>query len=153
MFKLNRLKQREELNKKIKELKDEEDLIATDPSVGAVPELVANRMITRIAGFFGVPVFGGLLIFVISFFISKKYDFVVPPTIVAYATQVPFVIGLMGISYAILSSSWDEEPGSFWGFKEFNINVQRVRDGLERTRRNASLKDEIEKEQQRLGGK
>lgn len=57
--------------------------------------------------FFGIPVFGGLSIFVGAFFYFKKYDVVVPPTIIAYATQVPFVLGLVGISYAILSSSWD----------------------------------------------
>jgi hypothetical protein len=34
-------------------LKDEEDLISSDPSVGAVPEIVADRMIGRIAAFFG----------------------------------------------------------------------------------------------------
>ena len=72
--------------------------------------------------------FGGLSIFVGAFFYSKKYEVVVPPTIIAYATQAPFilgdvlsgdisttrvrmvyVIGLAGISYAILSSSWDPE--------------------------------------------
>jgi Photosynthesis affected mutant 68 len=50
----------------------------------------------------------GLAIFVGAFFYSKKYDVVVPPSIIAYATQVPFVLGLMGISYAIISTSWDE---------------------------------------------
>lgn len=89
-------------------LEEEEALIASDPSVGAVPELVADRMIRRIAFFFGIPVFGGLAIFVAAFFISKKYDIVVPPPMVAYATQVPFVAGLLGITYGILSSSWDE---------------------------------------------
>jgi len=90
------------------QLREEEDLLAQDPSVGAVPELVANRMIGRIAVFFGVPVFGGMAIFVGSFFASKYYDLVIPPVVVAYATQVPFVLGLVGISYGILSSSWDE---------------------------------------------
>ena len=52
--------------------------------------------------------FSGLAIFVGAFFYSKKYDVVVPPSIIAYATQVPFVLGLMGISYAIISTSWDE---------------------------------------------
>jgi hypothetical protein len=33
---------------------------------------------------------------------------VVPPAIIAYATQVPFILGLVGITYGILSSSWDE---------------------------------------------
>ena len=36
------------LNEKIVKIKEEEDLIASDPSVGAVPEYVANRMISRV---------------------------------------------------------------------------------------------------------
>ena len=63
--------------------------------------------------FFGIPVFGGLAIFVAAFFYSKKYDVVVPPSVVAYATQAPFVMGLLGITYAILSSSWDPEVFCF----------------------------------------
>ena len=47
--------------------------------------------------FLGVPVFGGLAIFVAAFFYSKKYDVVVPPSIIAYATQAPFVLGLMDL--------------------------------------------------------
>ena len=37
--------------------------------------------------------FGGLSIFVGAFFYSKKYEVVVPPTIIAYATQAPFILG------------------------------------------------------------
>ena len=96
------------LQEKLKFVQDEEQLIASDPSVGAVPELVAERMIKRIALFFGIPVFGGLMVFVGAFFYFKKFDLVIPPTIIAYATQFPFIIGLLGITYAILSSSWDE---------------------------------------------
>jgi len=107
MFKSDRLRREDILNEKIKRLQAEDELIASDPSVGAVPELVADRMIRRIAVFFGVPVFGGLSIFVGAFFYSKKYDLTLPPVIVAYATQFPFVIGLLGITYGILSSSWD----------------------------------------------
>jgi hypothetical protein len=51
-----------ELDEKIARLKEEEDLIATDPSVGAVPEMVADRMIGRIIAFFGVPIFGSMYI-------------------------------------------------------------------------------------------
>jgi hypothetical protein len=108
MFRSVKARDEERLNEKIQLLKDEEELIATDPSVGAVPEIVANRMIGRIAWFFGVPVFGGLTVFVVAFFLSRKFDLIIPPTIIAYATQFPFVIGLMGITYGILSSSWDE---------------------------------------------
>ena len=54
-----RARREAELDEKIARLKEEEDLISSDPSVGAVPELVADRMIGRIVAFFGVPVFGG----------------------------------------------------------------------------------------------
>lgn len=108
MFKKKRQFQQESLDEKIQRLRDEEELLASDPSVGAVPELVANRMLGRIIVFFGIPVFGGLAIFVTAFFASKYYDLTIPPVVIAYATQLPFVLGLAGISYAILSSSWDE---------------------------------------------
>ena len=108
MFKKKRQVQQESLDEKIQRLRLEEELLASDPSVGAVPELVANRMLGRIIVFFGIPVFGGLSIFVAAFFASKYYDLTIPPVVIAYATQAPFILGLAGISYAILSSSWDE---------------------------------------------
>jgi len=45
MFKNIEKKREEALNDKIQKLREEEELIASDPSVGAVPELIANRMI------------------------------------------------------------------------------------------------------------
>lgn len=108
MFQSSRERSMQELELKRQKLREEDELLASDPSVGAVPEIVANRMITRIAAFFGVPVFGGLMIFVGAYFYSKKYDLTLPPVVVAYATQLPFILGLAGITYGILSSSWDE---------------------------------------------
>jgi hypothetical protein len=140
-----------ELEEKIQKLKDEDDLIASDPSVGAVPELVANRMISRIAVFFGVPVFGGIALFIAAIVAAKKYDTTVPPYIMAYATQTPFILGLMGITYAILSSSWDDAPGSALGIEEFKTNFGRIKEGLERTKDTAELRDEIETEKKKLG--
>mmetsp|Transcript_10017 Transcript_10017/g.16752 ORF Transcript_10017/g.16752 Transcript_10017/m.16752 type:complete len:254 (+) Transcript_10017:81-842(+) len=150
MYKRKQQRKEEALQEKIAKLREEEELIASDPSVGAVPELVADRMIRRIAVFFGVPVFGGLTIFVGAFFYSKKYDMVVPPAIIAYATQVPFVVGLLGITYGILSASWDNEPGSALGIKEFKTNFKRIQDGLTRTRDTVEMRSEIEKESEEL---
>lgn len=36
-------------------------------------------------------------------------QYTIPAYIVAYATQAPFFIALSGITYAILSASWDED--------------------------------------------
>eukprot|EP01031_Cornospumella_fuschlensis_P035780 gene35780-43398_t len=153
MFKKKRAATVEAIQSKLDKLKEEEALVASDPSVGAVPEIVANRMIRRIAFFFGLPVFGGLLIFAAAIIASKKYDTTVPPGIIAYATQAPFILGLLGITYAILSSSWDDEPGSLLGIKEFKTNFQRVKDGLKRSRETATLQDEIERDADRLSGR
>ena len=59
LYQTPRARREAELDLKIARLKEEEDLISGDTSVGAVPELVADRMIGRIVAFFGVPVFGG----------------------------------------------------------------------------------------------
>jgi hypothetical protein len=42
-------------------------------------------MLGRIIGFFGIPVFGGLSIFVGAFFASKKYDIDIPPSVSVFA--------------------------------------------------------------------
>lgn len=140
-----------ELQEKIDKLREEEELLAQDASVGAVPEIVANRMIGRIAAFFGIPVFGGLAIFVGAYFYGKSTDTIIQPSVIAYATQAPFVLGLIGITYGIMSASWEpENDGSLLGIKEFNVNLQRVRDGLKRTSETAALKDDIETSKQRL---
>jgi hypothetical protein len=59
LYQTPRARREAELDEKIARLKEEEDLISSDTSVGAVPELVADRMIGRIVAFFGIPVFGG----------------------------------------------------------------------------------------------
>ncbi len=152
LFKSTRARQEAILDEKIARLREEEELLATDPSVGAVPEMVADRMIGRIATFFGVPVFGGLAIFVGAFFYSKQTDTVIQPSIIAYATQVPFVLGLLGITYGIMSASWEpDRDGSALGVDEFKTNFARVQEGLKRTRETAELKDDVERDSKKLG--
>ena len=152
LFKTTRARQEALLDEKIARLREEEEMLATDPSVGAVPEIVADRMIGRIATFFGIPVFGGLAIFVGAYFYSKQTDTVIQPNIIAYATQVPFVLGLLGITYGIMSASWEpDKEGSNLGIDEFKTNFARVKDGLKRTRETAELKDDIERDSKKLG--
>ena len=55
LFKTKREQRQLSLNDKIQQLREEDELLATDPSVGAVPELVANRML------------GEYIIFVLSY--------------------------------------------------------------------------------------
>ncbi|CAN0456963.1 unnamed protein product, partial [Laminaria digitata] len=61
--------------------------------------------------FFLLPAIGGVGVFVAVYVLSHNYDYTIPAYIVAYATQAPFFIALSGITYAIMSASWDEEVG------------------------------------------
>ncbi len=106
-FQKRRQELKESIISKRRQLEQLQAGAKADPSVGAVPEMIADRMIRRIVIFFGIPVFGGLGIFAAAFFTYKKYDIVMEPGLIAYATQFPFVVGLLGITYAIISSSWD----------------------------------------------
>jgi hypothetical protein len=43
-----------------------------------------------------------------------------------------------------MSASWDpDREGSFWGWDEFQLNIQNVKDGLQRSRTNAILRDKM----------
>ena len=44
-----------------------------------------------------------------------------------------------------MSASWDEDrEGSFWGWDEFQRNVDNVKQGLGRSRENAVLRDRLQ---------
>ena len=49
-----------------------------------------------------------------------------------------------GITYSVMSASWDEDrEGDFLGAEEFSKNVQNIKDGLGRSRENAMLRDKM----------
>jgi hypothetical protein len=108
-------------------------LLAPDsgPDAGVLPQVVADRMIRRIAAFAGVPL-AGLFLFFGAYFVARyKYDISVIPVVVAYTTLGCIGAAGVGISYGIMSSSWDEDDdGTALGFKEAKVNVLRAKDGL-----------------------
>jgi len=126
----------------------ERDAYVAEKGVEAarVPDAVANRMITRMALFGGLPVFGGIGVFVWFYLQATKSDNVFQPTAVAAATTVPWVLGLFGIGFGALSASWDEdEPGSALGFAEIQLNVGRLLDGVKRSAKDEMLRTEVAK--------
>jgi len=94
--------------------------------------------------FVGVPLFGGMGAFVAFWYFAtyKNYEF--QPALVAFSTIAILVVGLLGITYSVMSASWDvEEEGSVLGFEEFGKNLGSIRDGLKRTRENAILREKM----------
>ncbi len=93
----------------------------------AIPEVVSQRMIRRVAGFCGIPTFLGIASLVISYLLVTLAHVQLPPIAVLLVNMGLFGLGVLGITYGVLSASWDEEtPGTLLGFDEFSTNWGRM---------------------------
>ncbi|KPQ39503.1 MAG: Protein of unknown function (DUF3464) [Phormidium sp. OSCR] len=98
------------------------------PQKAPIPEAVSRRMITRMALFSGTPTSLGVLSLVGSYFIIQKEWFPLPSIAVLLVSSGLFGLGVLGLSYGLLSASWDEaDPGSKLGWREFQTNFGRMR--------------------------
>jgi len=136
-------KRNEEL-RQIRELKSVDRLLNEEPDAAVIPEKVAQRMGKRMLPFVGIPLFGVMGAFVVFWYLAtyKNYEF--QPALVAFSTIGILGVGLLGITYSVMSASWDvEEEGSALGLDEFKKNLNSIRDGLKRTRENAMLREKM----------
>jgi len=93
----------------------------------AVPTVVSNRMIRRVAFFSGLPTAMGMLTFIISYLIVSKEWFNLPNVAVVIISISFFGLGVLGLSYGVLSASWDEDrTGNLLGWNEFTTNLGRM---------------------------
>jgi len=93
----------------------------------AVPKVVSDRMARRMTVFCGVPTALGMLIFVASYFIVSHGWFKLPNVAVVLVSMGFFGLGVLGLTYGVLSASWDEESlGSKLGWGEFTTNWGRM---------------------------
>jgi hypothetical protein len=109
---------------------------STKPQSGSVgtatvPEAVSKRMVKRMTFFSGIPTLLGMMTFVISYFIVKQGGVKLPTSAVLLVSLGFFGLGVLGLSYGILSASWEEDqPGSLLGFEQFGVNFARVRTSI-----------------------
>jgi len=94
---------------------------------GTIPEVVSQRMVKRMALFSGVPTGLGMFSFLACYWIVS-HDWLEIPTYVVFAVSLLlFGLGVLGLSYGVLSTSWEEnQPGSWWGWQEFRLNFSRT---------------------------
>jgi hypothetical protein len=96
---------------------------------GTIPEVVSRRMARRMGVFCGVPTSMGMLTFVISYLIVSHEWFKLPNVVVVLVSMGWFGLGVLGLSYGVLSASWDEQRvGSRLGWEEFTTNFSRLRE-------------------------
>jgi hypothetical protein len=110
------------------------------PVDGAIPEVVSRRMVKRMALFSGIPTGLAMMSFV-AFYLVVSQGWLEVPNYVAFAVSLLFFgLGVVGLSYGIFSSSWEDEPGGFWGWAEFRLNLARTinawRNGQQTAREN-----------------
>jgi hypothetical protein len=68
------------------------------------------------------------LIFIASYLAVTKGGVALPTSAVVILSMGFFGLGVLGLSYGLLSASWDEtSPGSKLGWEEFNTNFGRMR--------------------------
>ncbi|EJK62573.1 hypothetical protein THAOC_16807 [Thalassiosira oceanica] len=156
---------------KLRELRETDRMLQEDGGAAAIPERVAQRMGKRMLPFVGLPLFGSLasfvgfwyvccpsgrthaaendivthmLLIILSRYMATYKDMVFQPALVATTSFVFLAIGLIGITYSVLSSSWDDDrEGSALGIEEFGKNVNSLKDGLSRTKENALLREKM----------
>ena len=96
----------------------------------AIPRYVADRMARRVAVFTGLPTIAGMGVFVGSYLLITQGVADIAPGLTLATSGGFFLLGLVGLSFGVLSSSWEPNPGSVLGFENLRPNIQRMRETI-----------------------
>jgi hypothetical protein len=103
-----------------------------------IPEVVSQRMGRRMAFFSGVPSSLGMATFIVSYYLVSQQHYSLPNSAVLLVSLGFFGLGVVGLSYGILSASWDpEQAGSLIGAEQFGLNFSRASDAFKDARKTA----------------
>lgn len=91
-----------------------------------IPKEVSQRMLRRMAFFSGMPIALGVGVFFLAYYLLSRQIVEFPPVAVLLVTMGCFGLGVLGLTYGVLSASWDAEPGGLIGLKEFRLNFGRA---------------------------
>ena len=92
-----------------------------------LPQVVTDRMLERVGVFCGTPLIFGFATGPAFYYAKAVRGIDVPSWVFFTASTATFGAAVVGISYGVLSASWDpRREGSFWGFAEFKENVPIV---------------------------
>lgn len=108
-------------------------------SDAGIPEVVSRRMMRRMAIFAGVPTFLGMSSFVIAYILLTQHIAEFPNVAVLLVSLGFFGLGTVGLSYGVLSASWQEDTeGSLLGLEEFSVNFRRLVQGLRKSNQSSA---------------
>ena len=69
-------------------------------------------------------------VFVASYFVVTRGIADIPPGATLAGSGFFFILGLVGLSFGVLTASWEQEPGTLLGMENFKPNVQRMRESI-----------------------
>jgi hypothetical protein len=105
-----------------------------------IPQAVSKRMIQRSLVFCGSPTVLGMLSLVGGYVLSIN-GHRLPNELVLLVSLACLGLSVLGLTYGILSASWEDGPGSLVGWREFRVNFDRMKQGYlanQELRRNAN---------------
>jgi hypothetical protein len=70
--------------------------------------------------------------FIVSYVVVSRGLLDIPPIATLLTSGGFFLLGLVGLSYGVLSASWEEAPGSLLGIEQIGVNIVRLRSSLKR---------------------
>jgi hypothetical protein len=99
-----------------------------------IPDVVGKRMIARSVVLCGVPTVLGMLVFIGSY-LAITHGIKLPNVVVLLVSMGCLGLGVLGLSYGILSASWEEnQDGSWLGLAEFKLNFGRMKEGYKQSK-------------------
>lgn len=104
----------------------------------AIPKAVANRMARRVAVFTGLPSFAGMGVFVLSYVLMTRGIADIAPGVTLATSGFFFLLGLAGLSYGVLSASWEDDNGTLLGLENVKPNLQRMKESIRAQKKSKS---------------
>lgn len=95
-------------------------------------------MARRIAIATGIPTVMGMGVFIGSYLVVSQGLLDIPPSTTLVASGACFLLGLVGLSYGVLSSSWEDAPGSLLGREQIGLNISRLRSSIRAMRQGSA---------------
>ena len=87
-------------------------------------------MARRVAVFTGLPSLAGMGVFVLSYVLMTRGIADIAPGVTLATSGFFFLLGLAGLSYGVLSASWEDDNGTLLGLENVKPNLQRMKESI-----------------------